>query len=112
MNIGETDVDGWTYVRFGDAAKAAQEGTHDCETKHVAADGDEWKICYSFSSNQYTLYRIREKTRTVTVTIPRPNSTTWETSRSEEPYVKLYFKAGEPVWDICLALSNAIREQS
>ena len=72
MNIGETDADGWTYVRFGDAAKAAQEGTHDCETKHVTADEDEWKICYSFSSNQHTLYRMREKARTITVTIPRP----------------------------------------
>ena len=38
MNIGETDADGWTYVRFGDAAKAAQEGTHEVESRVDAVD--------------------------------------------------------------------------
>ena len=72
MNIGETDADGWTYVRFGDAAKAAQEGTHEvqCATQHKYAawnllNGEPW-------INATWRYRIREKTRTVTVTIPRP----------------------------------------
>jgi hypothetical protein len=109
MNIGETDADGWTYVRFGDAAKAFQDGGHEVEVRVDAVR--EWGPCVGVFYDCWQ-YRMREKARTITVTIPRPNSATWDTSRDEEPYVKLYFKAGTPVWDICLALNNAIREQS
>lgn len=109
MNIGETDADGWTYVRFGDAAKAAQEGTHEVES----LDGSDGWIRHDGLIFFYAAkFRIREKARTITVTIPRPTNATWDTSRGEEPYVKLYFKAGVPVSDICLALNNTIRAQS
>lgn len=34
MNISETDADGWTYVRFGDAAKAVQDGAHELRRRY------------------------------------------------------------------------------
>ena len=70
MNIGETDADGWTYVRFGDAAKAAQEGVHECQMR---VDDAGWIPADLFSVSGWQ-YRIREKARTITVTIPRPYS--------------------------------------
>ena len=67
MNIGETDADGWTYVRFGDAAKAAQEGAHEVEGRSL---GYAWAGgCHFIPEWEY---RVREKARTITVTIPRP----------------------------------------
>ena len=71
MNIGETDADGWTYVRFGDAAKAAQEGTHEIQASQY--DGS-WFCNSGFYFGRDWRYRIREKARTITVTIPRPYS--------------------------------------
>ena len=70
MNIGETDADGWTYVRFGDAAKAAQDKKHEVESRPDAVR--DWAFCISsFHANWQ--YRIREKARTITVTdLPRP----------------------------------------
>jgi len=71
MNIGETDADGWTYVRFGDAAKAAQEGTHEVYGRCL---GDKWLELIGSKAyfNADWQYRIKEKARTITVTIPRP----------------------------------------
>ena len=61
MNIGETDADGWTYVRFGDAAKAVQDGTHEVQsaTAHKYAEweplnGEPW-------INATWRYRMRER---------------------------------------------------
>ena len=70
MNIGETDADGWTYVRFGDAAKADQEGTHQVEGRSLG---------YAWAGGRHFIpeweYRIREKARTITVTaLPMPLS--------------------------------------
>jgi len=74
MNIGETDADGWTYVRFGDAAKAAQEGAHEVEARteddEIWFDATEY---FGFYARKWQ-YRIRGKARTITVTIPRPYS--------------------------------------
>jgi hypothetical protein len=109
MNIGETDADGWTYVSWIDAANSYALKTHETE---LSVSGGRFIPCDGFFDRGSYKYRMREKARTITVTIPRSNSATWDTSRDEEPYVKLYFKAGTPVWDICLALNNAIREQS
>lgn len=74
MNIGETDADGWTYVRFGDAAKAAQDGTHEVEIR-ATSRGDQWVSAKGFWTDGVSLYRIREKARTITVTaLPMPLS--------------------------------------
>lgn len=73
MNIGETDKYGWTYVLFGDAAKAAQDGAHEVEI--LATSGDrQWVPAKGFWPDGVSRYRIREKARTITVTIPRPYS--------------------------------------
>jgi len=72
MNIGETDADGWTYVLFGDAAKAAQEGAHEIE--ELFDDG--WRVMMTVFTRSGK-YRIREKARTITVTIPRPYSSSF-----------------------------------
>jgi len=69
MNIGETDADGWTYVRFGDAAKADQEGTHEVEQRPNA--DRKWTVSCGYFYDSWQ-YRIRKKARTITVTIPRP----------------------------------------
>ena len=69
MNIGETDADGWTYVRFGDAAKAAQEGTHEVQRK---AAGSIFWVQDDDIFHKKDAYKIREKARTITVTIPCP----------------------------------------
>ena len=67
MNIGETDADGWTYVRFGDAAKAAQEGTHEVEGRSL---GYAWAGgCHFIPEWEY---RVRKKARTITVTHAKP----------------------------------------
>ncbi len=73
MNIGDKDADGWTYVRFGDAAKAAQEGAHEVEGR---CHGEVWLSRHGDGMVFYDhwQYRIREKARTITVTIPRPDS--------------------------------------
>lgn len=73
MNIGDKDADGWTYVRFGDAAKAAQEGAHEVEILGTSWDR-QWVPAKGFWPDGVRLYRIREKARTITVTIPRPDS--------------------------------------
>ena len=76
MNTGETDADGWSYVRFGDAAKAAQEGTHEVQCEAECQFGSKRWFMHDdetafFDANKY---RIRVKARTITVTIPRPDS--------------------------------------
>lgn len=71
MNIGDKDADGWTYVRFGDAAKAAQDGAHEVQASQY--DGG-WFCNSGFYGGRDWRYRIREKARTITVTIPRPYS--------------------------------------
>ena len=72
MNIGDKDADGWTYVRFGDAAKAAQEGAHEVEAR--PGDTFDWAPIGTTPYWQNWQYRTREKARTITVTIPRPYS--------------------------------------
>jgi len=70
MNIGETDADGWTYVRFGDAAKAFQDGGHEVEVRVDAVR--EWGPCVGVFYDCWQ-YRICEKAPTITVTdLPRP----------------------------------------
>ena len=71
MNIGETDADGWTYVRFGDAAKAAQEGAHEIEARPGSTC--DW-VPMGIKDHYWNewQYRTRVKARTITVTIPRP----------------------------------------
>lgn len=77
MNIDETYADGWTYVRFGDAAKAAQEGTHEVQCEAECQFGSKRWFMHDdetafFDANKY---RIREKARTITVTdLPIPLS--------------------------------------
>lgn len=70
MNIGDKDEDGWIYVRFGDAAKAAQEGAHEVQASQY--DGG-WFCNSGFYGGRDWRYRIREKARTITVTeLPIP----------------------------------------
>lgn len=72
MNIGETDAESWTYVRFGDAAKAAQDGTHEVQFATQHRD-DAWHLLNGEPwINATWRYRMREKARTITVTIPCP----------------------------------------
>lgn len=59
-------IGGWTYVRFGDAAKAAQDGAHEIE--ELFDDG--WRRMMTVFTRSGK-YRMREKARTITVTIPR-----------------------------------------
>ena len=74
MNIGDKDADGWTYVRFGDAAKAAQEGVHECQMR--VDDSSCWIPADLFSVNGWQ-FRIREKARTITVIdLPTPQRVT------------------------------------
>jgi hypothetical protein len=74
MNIGETDADGWTYVRFGDAAKAAQDGTHEVEARPGSTCSWVPMGIKDHYWNEWQ-YRIREKARTITVTaLPMPLS--------------------------------------
>ena len=72
MNIGETDADGWTYVRFGDAAKAAQDGTHEIEARPGSTCDWAPMGIKDHYWNEWQ-YRTRVKARTITVTIPRPD---------------------------------------
>ena len=69
MNIGETDADGWTYVSWIDAANAYALGTHETE---LSVSGGRFILCDGFFDRGSYKYRIREKARTITVTIPRP----------------------------------------
>ena len=77
MNIGETDADGWTYVRFGDAAKAAQDGTHEVQDSDGCGGWDNTRYIFPICGK----YRIREKARTITVTIPRVTVIRWSDAR-------------------------------
>jgi len=77
MNIGDKDADGWTYVRFGDAAKAAQDGAHEVSGRLLGKTV--WMSMFGSGAAFYSHweYRIREKARTITVTIPRPYSSSF-----------------------------------
>jgi len=69
MNIGETDADGWTYVSWIDAANSYALKTHETE---LSVSGGRFIPCDGFFDRGSYKYRIREKARTITVTIPRP----------------------------------------
>jgi hypothetical protein len=57
----------WKECTWIEAANAFASGTHDAQWRNTALTWTETRI---FGGNNY--YRIREKQRTITVTIPRP----------------------------------------
>jgi len=107
MNIGEKDADGWTYVRFGDAAKAAQEGAHEVEEEsYVPGQWSAIKCVFTYSGK----YRIKEKARTITVTdLPKPKQCEWH--ELPEPHVRLYY-GSEPDASGACNIIRAAMEQS
>lgn len=107
MNIGETDADGWTYVRFGDAAKAAQEGTHEVQGRNVGPCWIPIEKRGSFFGDDWQ-YRVREKARTITVTIPRPVFTFF---RLEDDSLHLRYRSLGESTKADEAIREAMRQQ-
>jgi hypothetical protein len=61
----------WTQCTWIEAANAFAAGTHEAEIQTLEG---QWLVVNCFWCDGKNKYRIREKPRTITVTIPRPNS--------------------------------------
>ena len=100
----------WQECTWIEAANAFAAGTHEYETKWVESDctsgwhaGDD-----TFNADPHAFYRIREKSRTITVTIPRPLTVSVANSSS---YITAMYSTGGEMNTAYDAIRAAMSEQ-
>ena len=94
----------WKEVSWIEAANACAAGTHD--TQRLGIKTDVWIEAMLFDPSDYCRYRIREKVRTITVTIPLP----CDVQRTGMFSAQLVYSLGTNYEDIAIATIRAAIE--